>query len=212
MINEDQPKLRSVSHSENCYTKMMWMDAIDEHSKKEIMRQIKLSHLIKSCLVVALLFLFGCMSPGYRVLDEIDPYTKVHMIKQSQNGGLALSYSTGYHFNLHYMPDSSRLMMELIYDASSWLFINEYTEAVIFLADGEKIALRTGKVYRDTYMSTEAMVKEWTYMEIDIETIKKLANAKSITCRIYGSKYYADATQLPKVQANWRAFIQEYLP
>ncbi len=175
------------------------------------MRQTKLSFLVKSCLVLAVLFLFGCMSPGYRVLDEIDPYTKVHVIKQSQNGGLALSYSTGYHFNLHYRPDSSQLMIELIYDASDWLFINEYSESVVFLADGESIALETGKVYRDTYMSTEAMVKEWTYIPIDIETIKKLAHAKTLTCRICGSQYYSDATQLPSIQANWRTFINEHL-
>jgi len=161
--------------------------------------------------IISIFLLFGCMSPGYRIIDELDPYTNIHIIKQEENGGLPLSHSPGYHFNLQYFPNTGELRMEFIYDASDWLFIRENDESIVFIADGENVPLKTGKVYSDTYIGAEAMVKEWTYIDIDKDTIKKLANAQSLSCRIYGSKYYSDVTLLPAIQKNWKDFINKYL-
>lgn len=161
--------------------------------------------------ILVIILTVSCMSPGYRVIDDFDPYTNVRVIKQENNGGLPLSYSPGYHFYLHYYPNTDELKMLFVYDASDWIFVKENDEAIIFIADGSKIPLKTGRVYRDTYISTEAMVKEWTFIDIDKATIIKLANAKSLTCRIYGSKYYADATHLSSIQENWKDFINQYL-
>lgn len=118
-------------------------------------------------------------------VDEFDD----RIIYQSYNS--KQGYKDKCFLRLAYYPKEKRCLMfwNIVYYSNDWLFIENFTVK----ADDKKynVYLSYGDVSRDNDAGSIWESVSLPYNQYK-ETIKAIANAKQVTIRFYGNKYYAD--------------------
>jgi len=150
----------------------------------------------------------------YKVVDENDEMNDLKRISQQNNGSVPDQFPGDdfvfYSLNLRFIHNKNgKDILYLVPNryGDGWLFMESLTIKV----DGVKKEWKWESWDRKSEVIYGGTTMEWTFIQLSKNDIEELINAKEITARLTGSKYYSDIPIMEYVQSNWKSFYQQYL-
>lgn len=164
-------------------------------------------------LFVCLLSLAGCSNeflyrPKERTYeDKIDGrrITELREILLDSRFGNGFGFSLGV-TRVEHRTGTTLHGIELTYFGGEWLFIREH-ESLVFLADGQRIALSTlpNGITRD--VSDRNVVERVTY-PITSDELRVIARAGTVDAKIVSDRGYEECRLHGKAKEAFRAFVE----
>ncbi len=163
--------------------------------------------------------LVGCSSSdkalelGYVLTqDEFKDFKRYSMPRAGNlEGGNALSFNT-VELEIYAAIENKKigLALAIILTDDSWVFIQS-GKSLILMVDGEKVHLSSPRGSANFRKVIGRRIKEEAHYPITTEQIKKLAYAKEIKIRIYGSNGYVSRQFNQEYFASVKGFYEKFI-